>query len=205
MIGIGQMVFDGAFISSYESEMKKTERMKILFRAEDFSDFRTMMVLSKPPDIVIVYLPSWTDHAFDFASTMKVIGSIKTLLVVGQHEKGAVIEAIRKGAKGYLFSNGSFNTIVEAIDHVVGFGGYISKGVIAEFIGQLQHSAQHELQATLTSREKEIVQLLCEGLTYKQIAEKSYITSFAVNQHLKKIYVKMGVHSKGELIAKMLK
>jgi len=204
MIGIGQMVFDGTFISSYESEMKKTERMKILFRAEDFSDFRTMMVLSNPPDIVIVYLPSWTDHAFDFTSTMKVIGPIKTLLVVGQHEKGAVIKAIRKGAKGYL-SNGSFNTIVEAIDQVVGFGGYISKGVIADFIGQLQHSAQYELQLILTSREKEIVQLLCEGLTYKQIAEKSYITSFAVNQHLKKIYVKMGVHSKGELIAKMLK
>jgi DNA-binding NarL/FixJ family response regulator len=204
MIGIGQMVFDGTFISSYETEMIKTERMKILFRAEDFSDFRTMMVLSKPPDIVIVYLPSWTDHAFNFASTMKVIGPIKTLLVVGQHEKGAVIEAIRKGAKGYL-SNGSFNTIVEAVDQVVGFGGYISKGVIEDFIGQLQHSVQYELQLTLTSREKEIVQLLCQGLTYKQIAEKSYITSFAVNQHLKKIYVKMGVHSKGELIAKMLK
>jgi len=48
------------------------------------------------------------------------------------------------------------------------------------------------------------MKFICEGLTYKEIAERMFITPFTVNQHLKKVYLKLKVKSKGELISKML-
>jgi DNA-binding CsgD family transcriptional regulator len=55
--------------------------------------------------------------------------------------------------------------------------------------------------AEFTQREKNIIGLLNEGLSYKQMANKLGITSFTINHHLKKIYKKAGVNSRSQLAA----
>jgi hypothetical protein len=55
----------------------------------------------------------------------------------------------------------------------------------------------------LTPRELEIVQLLKDGLSYKELGEKMFLSVFTVNHHLKKIYKKMSVTSKSQLMAKV--
>ena len=56
----------------------------------------------------------------------------------------------------------------------------------------------------LSSREKEVIELIKEGLSYKAIAERLYLSTHTVNFHLKKIYLKFDVNSKMELLAKHL-
>jgi DNA-binding NarL/FixJ family response regulator len=109
------------------------------------------------------------------------------------------------GLHGYLVTSDTRQTFADSITEVVNNGAFISKRIIADLIITLQYTNQDKVQEKLSIRENEIVELLCEGLTYQQIAEKRFITTFAVNQHLKKIYKKLGIHSKGELIAMMLK
>ena len=94
---------------------------------------------------------------------------------------------------------------MQAFRLVKQYQAYISP-ILADQVMRLVRVNPHErYMDILTKREVEIIELVCQGLTYKQIAEKMYITSFTVNQHLKKVYVKMNVHSKSELISKVFK
>jgi DNA-binding CsgD family transcriptional regulator len=56
----------------------------------------------------------------------------------------------------------------------------------------------------LTFREKEIVSLVEKGLSYKQMSEQLFLTTFTVNYHLKNIYKKLKIHSKSELLSKLI-
>ena len=57
----------------------------------------------------------------------------------------------------------------------------------------------------LSSREKEILKCLVEGMSYKMIADTCFISADTVNGHIKNIYKKLQVHSKGEAVAKAIK
>lgn len=60
-------------------------------------------------------------------------------------------------------------------------------------------------QSNLTDREKEILQLLIQGNSYKEIASHIFISVETLNSHIKNIYRKLNVHSRGELSAKFNK
>jgi DNA-binding CsgD family transcriptional regulator len=56
----------------------------------------------------------------------------------------------------------------------------------------------------LSFREKEIVALVEKGYSYKQMSELLFVTTYAVNYHLKNIYKKLGIHSKSELLSRIM-
>ena len=60
------------------------------------------------------------------------------------------------------------------------------------------------LAPRLTKREIELVNLLKEGMSYKEMAEKLFVSVYTINHHLKNIYHKLGVESKSQLISKIL-
>jgi DNA-binding NarL/FixJ family response regulator len=204
-IEIGLFVLDARLIDLYEWEIKKQADMKVVFRADDFSNFRTKMAENNSPDIIIVFLPKWNQDVVDFAFFNKITQNVKKLLVIGNHEENVVFESIKIGFHGYLINSDTRHTFTYAINEIVHYGGYIGRKIITDLFTTIQYTKLEKVQEKLTVRENEIAELLCEGLTYQQIAEKRFITTFAVNQHLKKIYKKLEIHSKGELIAMMLK
>ena len=66
-------------------------------------------------------------------------------------------------------------------------------------------SNQTDSSFNLSSREKEILKCLVEGMSYKMIADTCFISADTVNGHIKNIYKKLQVHSKGEAVAKAIK
>lgn len=87
------------------------------------------------------------------------------------------------------------------------FSNNISKEVQQEFQRKpitKKHNDVFEIDANLTRREDEILQELVRGSSYKDIAAKYKIRFFTVNNHIRKIYEKLGVNSKGEAIAKVI-
>ena len=57
----------------------------------------------------------------------------------------------------------------------------------------------------MTKREKEILLLLMDGLSYKEIATKCFISIDTINSHIRKVYTKLNVHSRSEIAAKFRK
>jgi len=116
-----------------------------------------------------------------------------------------VRELLRKGAHGYVLKTSSMSEIQKSIEAVIEGGFSISPNAARHLVADFRHNPIEELKDKLTKREYELVQLLAEGLSYKEAADRLFVTTFTINQHLKHIYNKLGINSKAELMAKMIK
>lgn len=114
-----------------------------------------------------------------------------------------VFEAIKAGADGYLLKKTPPEKLLDHIQDVYN-GGAPMTSSIARQVLQLfarQPSDRNELY-NLSGREKEVLQLLVNGYSYKMIAAEIFISIDTVRSHIKKIYEKLHVNSKSEAVAK---
>jgi DNA-binding NarL/FixJ family response regulator len=111
-------------------------------------------------------------------------------------------EMFRAGAAGYILKGASFSELVEAIKTVMSGHRYISPPLaeilLEDYIGRLDAMPPNEKEV-LTNREREVLQLLAEGKSNRQIADMLYVTVNTVDTHKKHIYDKLGLHSIAEL------
>ena len=119
-----------------------------------------------------------------------------------------IFAAICMGASGYILKSTPADKILESITDVHNGGSpmtpLIARKVLTMFATQQQPIAVSEEYQMLSSREKEILSHLTKGLSYKMIADACGISYGTVNQHLKKIYEKLHVHSATEAIQKAM-
>ena len=117
-----------------------------------------------------------------------------------------ISRAMMAGASGYLSKNTPQPQILEVIAQVYDGGMPISAGIAKRIIRLYQQYAPSEnSSASLTKREKEILSLLVKGLSFAQISDKLFISYNTVVNHMRKVYEKMHVHSKSEVVAKAIR
>ena len=105
---------------------------------------------------------------------------------------------VENGASGYILKNSSKTDLIKAI-HAVHKGYIYFSGEVGMALQEYQKIATAELPA-LTSREKEILELIAEGFTNPQIAEKIFLSPFTVDSHRKILLAKLGVKNTASLI-----
>lgn len=105
---------------------------------------------------------------------------------------------MENGASGYILKNSSKDELIKAI-HVVQEGGIYFSGEAGQALAEYQKSAKTELPV-LTPREKEILELIAEGFTNPQIAEKIFLSQFTVDSHRKNLLAKLNVKNTATLI-----
>ena len=118
-----------------------------------------------------------------------------------------IFAAVCAGASGYLLKNAGPVKLLEAMREVLD-GGTAFTPVIAKKVMNMfqQQSAGVKSEfIELSKREKEILQCLVKGMSYKMIAENCIISTETVHSHIKKIYEKLHVHSMSEAVAKAIK
>lgn len=121
-------------------------------------------------------------------------------------ESEHVFDALSAGAGGYMLKTSSEEEIIAALNELHEGGSpmspLIARKVVASFQKQKQEAKHVE---SLNARELEILQLLSEGLLYKEISVKIDISIGSVKQHLHRIYEKLHVNNKTEAINKVFK
>ena len=105
---------------------------------------------------------------------------------------------MENGASGYILKNSSKEELIRAI-HIVHEGGIYFSGEASQALAEYQRSSKTDLPV-LTPREKEILELIAEGYTNPQIAEKIYLSQFTVDSHRKNLLAKMNVKNTASLI-----
>ncbi len=105
---------------------------------------------------------------------------------------------MENGASGYILKNSSKDELIKAI-HVVQEGGIYFSGEAGQALAEYQKSAKTDLPV-LTPREKEILELIAEGFTNPQIAEKIFLSQFTVDSHRKNLLAKLNVKNTATLI-----
>lgn len=125
------------------------------------------------------------------------------LTVYGDDE--SVFTSLRAGASGYVLKTTEPLRLVQAVREVAAGGSPMSGAIARRVVESFQApDPSTELRASLTEREGEILDLLIAGLRYREISEKLFISIETVRTHIRHIYEKLHVRSRGELTAKLL-
>ena len=121
-------------------------------------------------------------------------------------EDEIIFEAICAGASGYLLKNTSPAKILEALQEVNTGGAPMSASVARKLLDAFQKSMFFQKQDgfNLSAREKEVLQHLVKGMSYKMIADKCDISIDTIRFHVKNIYEKLHVNSKSEAVVKAI-
>jgi DNA-binding NarL/FixJ family response regulator len=120
---------------------------------------------------------------------------IKILALSSFDQQSYITRMIENGAKGYLLKNAGKDEILEAIDQVMKGGKYLSRE--AE---NVLENAKNQNIPILTRREKEVLQLIANGLTNNQIADQLFISPTTVDTHRTSILSKFEVKNTANLI-----
>src|SRR5688572_901908 len=162
-------------------------------------------VVKEMPDVLIMDIDLPGKSGIDAVIELKaVFPEIKILMLTVFEEDEKIFAAIRAGANGYLLKKDSPQKILDAIKEL-NEGKSSMNGLIAKKVMEYFHKKKLLPKVEdfhLSKREHEILELLIEGLTYKEIATKCFISPETMNSHIKNIYQKLNVHSRAEAAAR---
>jgi DNA-binding NarL/FixJ family response regulator len=122
------------------------------------------------------------------------------ILVLSMHKEAVYVrEILRAGARGYILKDAIDSELVSAIRSVAKGDGYISPAVSGALLNDYRKDVTDPLDL-LSNREREVLQLISEGKTNKEIANKLNLSVYTVDSHRGKIMEKLNLHSTGELV-----
>jgi DNA-binding NarL/FixJ family response regulator len=158
------------------------------------------------PDIVLMDIGLPNISGIEGVRTVKLnFETMHVLMFTVFEDDEKIFDAIRSGASGYLLKKTPPEEILEAVRQLYNGGAPMSPSIARKVIQAFQSPAATPLaDYQLTTREKEILYSLVDGLSYKKIAEKYYVSIHTVRSHICNIYEKLHVNSKSQAVAKVL-
>ena len=168
---------------------------------------RFLVVLNEEtrPDVILmdIGLPGMSG-----ISGMKLITekypAISIIMFTVYNDSHRIFESLCAGASGYLLKNTSFPDMKQAIEIIYAGGSMMSPPIARKVMEHFHAGRKRQVVSPLTDKEKEIVQGLVDGLSYKMIAGSASISIETVRTHIKNIYKKLHVHCKADVIRKSL-
>jgi two-component system response regulator DevR len=153
------------------------------------------------PDIVLLDFRLTDGTGADAAAAIRrVVPNAKHIFLTREDSDVARFAALESGASGFIHKSRAASEVVDSIRKVAAGGTLITPSAIATLINRRrQMDSQRE---SLTAREKEVLRLMAEGVSSRDIASKLGISYATVRTHIRSLDAKLGVHSKVQAIVK---
>ncbi|MCC6823029.1 MAG: response regulator transcription factor [Verrucomicrobiota bacterium] len=159
------------------------------------------------PDVILLDINLPKMNGIECARRLKqLVPSAQILMLTVYEDSDRIFKSLLAGASGYLLKRTPQAEIITAIADVhrgnSPMTGHIARKVV-QFFNQ-RGRMEKEIE-TLSQREREVLDRLAEGIAYKEIADVLALSIDTVRMHIKGIYGKLHVHSRGEAVAKYLR
>jgi DNA-binding NarL/FixJ family response regulator len=160
------------------------------------------------PDVILMDIQMPNKSGIEALLDIKIkFPNVKILMQTVFDNDDKVFAAICGGADGYMLKNSNPENYISAIKEVFIGGSHLSPSiamkVLKMFQMQFQNQEQHYIE--LTMREKEILEHMVNGLSYKMIAEVCFVSITTICTHIRHIYEKLHVNSAPEAVVMALK
>ena len=157
------------------------------------------------PDVAVVDIAMPNLSGIEAAHRMSAALPHLAILILSMHsDEGYVLRALKAGAKGYLLKDSAEGDLIEAIKVVhegrTFFSPEITKMLVADYVQEIRSRGAEDSYDLLTSREREILQLLAERKANKEIAEALNLSPYTIETHRRNLQEKLNLHSLAELI-----
>lgn len=134
----------------------------------------------------------------------------KVLALSGYDDADLIFRAMKIGAKGYVLKTMASAQLIYAIEEVLNGKIYLPNALTSRFFEYFQQSFKNEnakpeieeenLLSELTQREEEVLELLTQGITYKGVANKLFISETTVKTHVNNIFQKLQVNDRTQAV-----
>lgn len=167
-------------------------------------------LLELKPDLFLVDVGLPDGSGLDFVAEAKAAGAGKALVLTSFGDRDTVVTAIRAGADGYLLKDSATAVILDGIRTTLAGGSPVSSAA-AVYMLELLRSGSPLIEPAeaenngLTAREVELLEVFAKGGSYKEAARILGISPFTIGNHVKSIYRKLAVHSRGEAVYEAVK
>ena len=162
------------------------------------------------PEIVLmdINMPE-KDGLTAIAEIEKLDLGVRTIALTGYDDPDLIFRAMKIGAKGYILKTMASAQLIYAIDEVASGKIYLPSALSSRFFEYFQASFKEESQDAaneenllndLTQREEEVLDLLTQGITYKGVAQKLFISETTVKTHVNNIFQKLQVNDRTQAV-----
>lgn len=197
---------DPVIMESMESYLGINPAMQIQLKAGSVEDFIDQLSGYSLPQLDLILLdiglPGMTGIE-GIRHIRKKYPEVDIVMLTSFEDEERIFKALCAGACSYISKRTSLATIRDAI-HIVHRGGSYMSPSIARKIARHFIAKPAKKEDILTPRQKQIVEGLVDGLSYKMIGDKYSISLDTVRDHIKRIYKTLEVNSKAQLIRKSL-
>lgn len=151
------------------------------------------------PDMVITDIAMPNMNGIEVAKAVNAFNPEIKIIALSMHsERAYVLEMLKAGVSGYLLKDVAFEELLNAIDAVnrnqIYLSASISSAIVENYVTEIRTSETSQIDS-LTSREKEVLKLIADGLTTAEIAAELKISEKTVEAHRRNIMTKLNIFS----------
>jgi len=183
------------------------ERETDLSVVGEANDGREAVALAKSlrPDVVVMDIGMANLNGIEAAQQMTGDSPEIAVVMLSMHsDESYVLRALKAGARGYLLKDSAEADLIKAVHAVAGgksfFSPAVSKVLLDDYVRKLRRSGTEDAYDLLTPREREVLQLIAEGKSNKDIANLLNLSVYTVESHRSNLMEKLNVRGLPELI-----
>ncbi|SEP37979.1 response regulator transcription factor [Mucilaginibacter sp. OK283] len=178
--------------------MGEFKEIKIIFEAESCLQMQQMLKNKTLPHLILMDINMPVVDGHEATRWLRDnYPQIKVLALSMFEDDDAVIKMIKYGARGYILKESKPRELLEAIKAIYTKGVYINEMVS----GKLMRSVAHkETGISLTKNELEFLRLACSELTYKEIADKMFVSPRTIDNYRESLFQKLNLKSRTGLV-----
>ncbi len=157
------------------------------------------------PDIVVMDISMPSLNGIEATSQIvKQAPDIGVIILSMHSDEGYILRTLTAGAKGYLLKDSAEGDLMAAVQSVLRgrrfFSSAIAQTLLDDFVRQLQQKGLQDSYELLTDREKEVLQLLAEGKSNKEVAGALNVSVYTVETHRTNLMQKLNLHNTAEIV-----
>ena len=161
------------------------------------------LAAEKNPDVVVMDLTMPNLSGIDATKQISECSVDSKILILSMHESPTYVEEVlRAGASGYVLKDAAANDLIKAIDAIRTGDSYLSPSVTQKVVDALARPGDRGVSAlsSLTEREREVLKLIAEGLSSKEIASQLGVSLKTIESHRANLMDKLDIHKVSGLV-----
>ena len=195
----------------FDDSSERRESLELLFTLQQdmacvgsFSECTDLEdhIRSLQPDVVLMDIRMPVLNGIEATRMLKKINpEVRVIIQTVSEDEDSIFDSLRAGAEGYILKSTPGEKIVQSVRDVYEGGAVITPSIALRITRFFNTQPSKEEENLLSDREKEVLRLLTEGLSYKMVAARLGISYNTVNAHIRKIYGKLSVNSLSEAVS----
>jgi DNA-binding NarL/FixJ family response regulator len=176
-------------------------RFDVLYEASDGKDLIKQLKTSRRPEIVLLDIGMPEMDGFETACYLRChYPEVRVLALTMTETDSSIVRMLKNGAKGYILKDIDASGLERALDSVLDKGYYYSETVTERLIDTIAHSDEPDRRfgdlLALNDRELEFMKMVCTEWTYKEIADRMYLSPRTIDGYRDALFEKLNVKTR---------